>query len=242
MVRLSDFDVLSFDCYGTLIDWETGLLESLEPWLQSQKKELSRSEILEAFARHETFQEAATPDLPYPEILRRVHHQLAAEWDVAPSEGEAELFSASVGDWPAFDDSAGALTYLSRHYSLVILSNVDNDSFERSNDQLAVEFDWILTAEDIGSYKPNPHNFVYMLDQLASAQIAPEKILHAAQSQYHDHAPAKSLGLSTVWIDRRHDHEGWGATLAPETEIEVDFRFTSMAELVEHHRNELSGG
>lgn len=240
MARLSDFNVLSFDCYGTLIDWETGLLEALEPWLQGQQKELSKDEILETFARHESAQEMATPGMPYPEILARVHHLLAAEWGLYSSADDAALFGASVGDWLAFDDSAGALTYLRRYYKLVVLSNVDNKSIERSSDQLAVDFDWIFTAEDIGSYKPDPRNFVYMLDQLSAAQVPPEKILHTAQSVYHDHVPAKSLGLATNWIDRRHDREGWGATLAPDQEIETDFHYTSMADFVEHHRRELT--
>ena len=146
-------------------------------------------------------------------------------------------FGASVPDWPAFSDSAASLRYLRQHYQLVILSNVDRQSFSGSNERLGVAFDAVYTAQDIGSYKPDPANFDYMLAQMAARGVQPGAILHTAQSLFHDHAPAKQRGLATAWIDRRHDQPGWGAT-APSPGARYDFRFTSLADMVAAHQAE----
>ncbi|MBS0562102.1 MAG: HAD hydrolase-like protein, partial [Proteobacteria bacterium] len=160
-------------------------------------------------------------------------------WGVDATEEEHRRFGASVPDWPAFPDSAEALAYLKRHYKLVILSNVDRVSFAGSNKRLGVEFDAIYTAQDIGSYKPDPRNFQYMLDKLAGQGIGKADILHTAQSLFHDHVPAKRFGLAGAWIDRRADQGGgWGATAKPAEDARYDFRFTSLAEMAEAHRRE----
>ena len=138
-------------------------------------------------------------------------------------------FGASVPGWPAFPDSAAALRDLKRHYRLVILSNVDRESFSGSARRLGVDFDAVFTAEDIGSYKPDRRNFEYLLRELGKDGIGRDKILHTTQSLHHDHLPASRLGLATAWIDRRHERQGWGAT--PAAEVAVDFRFTSLAEM-----------
>ncbi|HKM64427.1 MAG TPA: haloacid dehalogenase type II [Acidisphaera sp.] len=238
-MQLTDFDVLTFDCYGTLIDWESGIYAALRPLLARTPGQKSREEVLETFARHESEQEAATPAMRYSDLLAVVHGRLARHWGVAPSEAEDRRFGASVSDWPAFEDTAGALQYLQKHYKLVILSNVDRESFKGSNPRLGVTFDAIYTAEDVGSYKPDPRNFAYMLDRLRERGIAPGQILHTAQSLFHDHVPAKQAGLATAWIDRRHDAQGWGATMPPSAGVQPDFRFTSMAALAEAHREAL---
>ena len=142
-------------------------------------------------------------------------------------------------DWPAFPDSAAALAYLKQHYKLVILSNVDRTSFAGSNRRLGVAFDAIYTAQDIGSYKPDPANFRYMLDHLAALGNGPGDILHTAQSLFHDHGPARRLGLASAWIDRRQDQQGWGATPPPPEGAGYDFRFPSMAALVQAHQDAL---
>lgn len=224
---LLSYDTLTFDCYGTLIDWEAGLLRALAATLPGVER--PAGEVLETFARFEAEEEAASPALPYPEILSRVHHRLAEEWCL--ERGNPEAFGASVGDWPAFPDSRDALRILERHYRLVILSNVDRRSFASSQARLGVDFDFVFTAEDIGSYKPDPRNFAFLLDRLGAAGVGRERILHTAQSLFHDHQPAASLGLATCWIDRRHDLEGWGATPPPATEVAVDFRFRSLGEM-----------
>lgn len=237
-MRLTDFRVLTFDCYGTLIDWEAGIHTALQPLLHKAAAPMPKDAALELFARHESAQEAETPDMIYADLLAVVHRRLAAELDLPATEAEHRRFGASVPDWPAFPDSAASLHYLKRHYQLVILSNVDRASFNGSNKRLEVEFDAIYTAQDVGSYKPDPANFTYMLDHLARRGIAPGAILHTAQSLFHDHAPARQAGLASAWIDRRHDQPGWGATMPP-PDATYDVRFTSMADMVQAHRAEL---
>jgi 2-haloacid dehalogenase len=234
-VRLSDFKVLSFDCYGTLIDWETGIWTALQP-LAAKAGGTAREAALTRFGQHEAAQEAETPSLKYRELLVRVHANLAAEWGVAADPAADNAFGASVGDWPAFPDSADALAYLKRHFKLVILSNIDRASFTGSNRRLGVSFDAICTAEDIGSYKPNPANFRYLLARLGELGHRPSDLLHVAQSLYHDHAPANAAGLKSAWIDRRAAEPGWGAT--PEAAAHYDFRFTTLAALAAAHRTE----
>ena len=238
-MRLTDFKVLTFDCYGTLIDWETGILHALRPLLRTSPVERSREDVLASFARHETAQEAETPDMIYSELLARVHRRLAEEWGLPASEADHRAFGGSVGDWPAFADSAAAVAYLKQFYKLVILSNVDRNSFAASSKRLGVPFDAVYTAEDIGSYKPDPRNFRYTIEALKQAGHAGRDILHVAQSLFHDHAPANAAGLRSAWIDRRAGAAGSGATLPPPAGVRYDFRFTSMAELVESHRDAL---
>ena len=240
-MRLGDFKVLTFDCYGTLIDWETGIVAALGPFFAARGLALSRDEMLASFARHESTQEAETPGLLYSALLTEVHRRLCAEWRVAAGEADHRAFAASVGDWPAFPDSPEALAYLARFYKLVVLSNVDRQSFARSAQRLGAAFDAVYTAEDIGSYKPDLENFRYMLGALARAGHAAGDILHTAQSLYHDHAPANAVGLRSAWIDRRAGAAGSGATPSPPAGVHWDFRFLSMAEMAEAHRRELAG-
>jgi 2-haloalkanoic acid dehalogenase type II len=241
MPRLSDFQVLTFDCYGTLIDWETGIARALGPWLQAQGVSVTRDQMLVAFAEAEAAQQQATPDLRYPELLERVHRAIAVRFGVAPDAAAAQAFGRSVGDWPAFADSADALAYLKRYCRLVILSNVDRASFAHSARRLGVEFDAVYTAEDIGSYKPDARNFEYMLAGLAEQGVTKRQILHTAQSLYHDHVPAKLLGLATCWIDRRAGQADAGASRAPEVEVRPDFRFATLGEMAAAHRAEIDG-
>ena len=240
-MRLSDFTVLTFDCYGTLIDWESGMVTALQPLTARVSRHLSRDTVLEAHARHESSQQAFTPARPYRELLAVVYKRLAEEWGVQATWDECLAYGNSIKDWPAFDDTAAALQYLKKHYKLVILSNVDNASFAFSNKRLQIEFDAIYTAEDIGSYKPSPRNFEYMLAKLEGLGVAKSEILHTAESLFHDHAPANGVGLASCWIHRRHDRPGFGATVNPGTMPKVDFRFTSMAELAAAHAREAGG-
>ena len=231
-MRLHDFQVLSFDCYGTLIDWETGITEALEPMLDDDPPDPDF--LLESFARLESAQQAATPGMPYPELLAGVHRQLAAELRRPTTPKLDAAFGASVPDWPAFPDSADALRYLKQHFRLIILSNIDRASFAASTRRLGVAFDAVFTAEDIGSYKPDPANFAYLLEHAGSP---PETILHTAQSLFHDHVPARHVNLATAWIDRRHAAGGWGAT-SPAERTSYDFRFETLEEMAEAHRAE----
>ena len=238
-MRLADFRVLTFDCYGTLIDWESGIYTALQPLLQQAGTSMPRDAVLETFAKHESDQQAQTPGMIYSELLTAVHRRLATAFSVVMPEPAHLRFGASVPDWPAFADSASSLQYLKNHYQLVILSNVDRDSFAGSNKRLGVEFDAIYTAQDVGSYKPDLANFAYMLDHLRDRGVEKASILHTAQSLFHDHGPAKQVGLASAWIDRRHEQGGWGATMPVLDAASYDFRFTSMADMVKAHQEEL---
>jgi 2-haloalkanoic acid dehalogenase type II len=232
-MRLNDFSVLSFDCYGTLIDWESGLFAALQPLLARRGVDLPRDAALAVFAAHESRQQAATPAMRYADLLAEVHGQLARVWGVTEDAAENARFGASVGDWPAFPDTVDALRRLQRRCKLVILSNVDRDSFRTSSARLGVAFDAVYTAQDIGSYKPDPRNFVYLFERLAEQGIARRQVLHVAQSLFHDHAPANVAGLASVWIDRRHAAQGWGATAPPPAGVRWDWRFDSLGALAD---------
>jgi 2-haloacid dehalogenase len=235
-MKLSDFDVLSFDCYGTLIDWESGIHAALAPLLSRANVGLSRDRVLEAFAGIESRQQVLTPAMMYADLLAEVHGQLATTWGVVRDPAEDARFGGSIGDWPAFPDTVEALRYLKQHFRLVILSNVDRTSFQATNERLGVAFDAIYTAQDIGSYKPDPRNFAYLLDRLQEQGVAKARLLHVAQSLFHDHVPANAIGLASAWIDRRHDAGGWGATAPVPADVRYDFRFTSLGALAEAHR------
>jgi len=235
-MQLSQFKALSFDCYGTLIDWEAGLGQALRPL--ANRSGTSPEQLIEAYGPIEHDLEEIHPETRYSELLERVHERLCDDLGVERNEAEAVALGASVPDWPAFPDSAEALDYLKGHFQLVILSNVDRQSFAGSNRRLGVEFDHIYTAEDIGSYKPSLRNFDYMLSHLEEAGIGKGDLLHVAQSLFHDHVPANKLGIASAWIDRRHDKPGSGATVVPDPLPHYDFRFTSLAALADAHRAE----
>lgn len=240
-MRLTDFDALSFDCYGTLIDWETGILATLRPWAERRDLALGDDALLAEFSRLEPEQEAARPATLYPDVLAEVFRALGRHFGRSVSDAEAGAFGQSVKDWPAFPDSATALAYLKRHYKLAILSNVDRASFAHSNRRLGVEFDLIVTAEDVGSYKPTPRNFEVLLERLATLGVAKERLLHTAESLFHDHVPAKRFGLATAWVYRRAGKGSFGATRAPDENVKPDWQVTTLAELTDLHRREIGG-
>src|SRR6185436_7534323 len=232
---ITQFNTLTFDCYGTLIDWERGILAELEPWAAKHHLQLESNALLEAFGETEARCEAEMPRALYPEILEEVLRRLAAKWSVTLDAGEAETFGASVGRWPAFPDSPAALQYLKKHYKLVIISNVDHGSFAKSQARLGVDFDCVITAQDVGSYKPDRRNFEFALARIKEALgVERRDVLHVAQSLFHDIVPAKSIGLRTMWINRRKGLAGWGATPAPGAagaEAQPDFEVASLGEL-----------
>jgi 2-haloacid dehalogenase len=228
-VRLAEFDALSFDCYGTLIDWEAGITAVLSRWARSRGLRVAPEALLAAYARHEAAAESGHPRDLYPAILARSMRDLGSELGAAVSEEDAQALARSVPDWPAFADSRDALRTLGAWYKLIIVSNVDRGSFAASNRRLAVTFTSVLTAQDIGSYKPAPGNFEALTAEAARLGVGQGRLLHVAQSLFHDHIPAKQAGLPTVWINRRHDRPGWGATPAPPADIVPDWEFPSMA-------------
>ncbi len=197
---------------------------------------------MEAFARLQYEHESRTPELLYPDVLAAAWRDLAAHWDIPWAEDDAYAFGWSVGRWPAFADSAASLRYLKRFYKLVIISNVDRASFARSSEKLGVTFDKIITAEDVGSYKPSPRSFEYALRALGEMGIAKETVLHTAQSLFHDIVPARDFGLKTMWINRRKGKTGSGATPAVAVKVKPDFEVASLAEFVTRHQAELGEG
>ena len=216
-----------------MIDWERGILTQLRPWLANQGRPLEDTEILEAFGIAESAQQVETPDALYPLILREVHTRLAARWGLAQDEPAAGRFGASVGRWPAFPDSHQALTRLGKRFRLVILSNVDRGSFSRTNKLLNVGFDAIYTAEDIGSYKPDPRNFAHLITSEQEAGYSTQEILHVGQSLFHDHVPASEAGLATCWIQRPSRAGDHGAARLPDHRPNVDYHLASLAELAD---------
>ena len=235
---LKDFRVLTFDCYGTLIDWESGILAGLKPLTDRLDRQIPHNEILESHAWHESRQQLTTPGMPYADLLATVYRRLAEEWSMPATWDECLAYGNSVSKWPAFPDSVDALRYLKQHFRLVILSNVDNASFAASNERLGVEFDAIFTAQDIGSYKPARRNFEYMLSNLVRLGFTKADILHVAESLYHDHAPANELAISNCRIYRRRGKEGFGAAMNPQAVPSCDFVFDSMQDLAAAHARE----
>ena len=261
MARLTDYRVLTFDCYGTLIDWETGIWDALQPLIMDnddaggaraaqavraagdtgaagdiRNAGVTREDALHAFAQCESRQEQATPGLRYPELLARVHRRIAETLGLRTRSALDEAFGASVPLWPAFPDSADALRALKRYYKLVILSNVHHEGIAASNRKLGVRFDAVYTAEDIGSYKPADANYEYLLAHLQSdLGLGRSDVLHTAQSLHHDHVPANRFGLANAWIDRQRLSAGgnWGATAPVDPMPSTDFVFFSMGEMAE---------
>jgi 2-haloalkanoic acid dehalogenase type II len=225
----SAFDALTFDCYGTLIDWEAGILAALKPMLPGDAR-TTDDELLVEYANAEAALEAG-PYLRYREVLGQGLAAVARAHGGDPDEAAIARAGGSVADWPAFPDSAAALQRLKTRFRLGVLTNCDDDLFAASNARLGVAFDWIVTAQQVGSYKPNEANFAALIDRLGADDVPKERILHVAQSLFHDHVPAGRLGFRSVWIDRRHDRAGGGAT--PPADARPDATFPSMAAFVE---------
>jgi 2-haloalkanoic acid dehalogenase type II len=242
---LADYTTLTFDCYGTLIDWESGIWDAYQPLIAaSGRADITRAGALAAHARLESAQQTSMPGMLYPELLARVHGGFANRYGLETTKEMDAAFGASVPHWPAFPDTADALRRLGQRYKLVILSNVNRAGFAASNAKLGVTFDAIYTAEDIGSYKPTARNFEHMLERLeADHGITKGEILHTAQSLFHDHVPAGDFGLARAWIDRQGLSKGgaWGATAEVPERPEVDFLFPTMAAMADAVEAETKG-
>jgi len=226
MLHFDAYDVLTFDCYGTLIDWEQGILTALRPVLYAHGIALGDEDILECYAELEAAAEQG-PFQPYNALLRQVMEGFGRRWQFSPSQDALQCLVASVAQWPPFPDTVAALEKLSRRYRLAIVSNIDDDLFAQSARLLRVPFDWVITAERVQSYKPALRNFQAALEHIGHPQ---SRVLHIAQSLYHDIAPAQQLGLSTVWVNRRHGQIGAGAT--PVAQATPDLEVPDLAALV----------
>lgn len=223
MIDPNAYDVLSFDCYGTLIDWERGILDAMRPLLARHSVSLSDDDLLESYASIEEALEKEEYQR-YRELLGNVVRGFGERYGFVPSDVDVTALPESVKDWPAFPDTADALAKLATRYDLVILSNIDDDLFAGSLPKLGVTFRDVITAQRAGSYKPSLNNFRLLRERIGGDT---SRLLHVAQSLFHDIAPAKAMGLSTVWVNRRHDRPGHGAT--PPAEATPDLEAPDMA-------------
>ena len=215
---LERLEVLSFDCYGTLIDWEAGILGALQTLLQRHCMEVTDAEILSLFAAKEAQAEAA-PYQSYRRVLRQVVVDIAEELRLSLTRRQQHCLADSIAGWEPYPDTVAALRELGKRYRLAILSNVDDDLFALSAAKLPVSFDWVITAQQVGSYKPAPRNFLYLIEQIG---VPANSILHVARSLYHDIVPADQLGLKAVWVNRQRAVRLVGADLGPAARAGAD--------------------
>jgi len=230
MIDFGRFTHLTFDCYGTLIDWEKGILDAVGSVLRLHGVSTSDETVLRLYTKLEAEQESG-PYKTYREVLRGVMSGLAAELAFPASIADLDALPDSVGLWPPFTDTVAALRRLSERYKLVILSNIDDALFAQTAPLLQVRFSDIITAQQVGSYKPSLQNFRFALDRLG---VPASQVLHVAQSLYHDHVPAKRLGFTTVWVNRPSRLAGTGLALPAEVlpDLEVP-DLESLADAVE---------
>ncbi|KAL4911847.1 HAD-like domain-containing protein [Aspergillus aurantiobrunneus] len=230
-MQLSSYRLLTFDVYGTLVDWESGILAALQPSLSKHSASLPRAQILHAYHDLEKAQQTKTPSMLYCDVLATIHAPLLENLGLpSPTPEESKAFGESVGHWPAFPDTVAALHRLQRKYKLAVLSNVDRESFSKTNRGSlgGFEFDLVITAQDVGSYKPDVRNFEFMLEAVKGRfGVAREEVLQTAQSQFHDHHPARKVGVKSVWIERP------GATMGNLAENVFDWRFETLGEMAD---------
>jgi len=210
VIDFGRIDVVSFDCYGTLIDWESGILEALAPLRAQGGVRATDDELLEHYARLETVLESGD-HVSYKEVLRGVARGFARRFSISEADFDADALAVSLPRWRPFHDTVESLRRLKQRFRLAIISNTDDDLFAHTARTLEVPFDFVVTAEEVGAYKPSTRNFTFALEK---AGVPKERWLHVAQSRFHDVAPARSLGLATVWVNRRGSRPGHGATAA----------------------------
>ncbi|HVT37603.1 MAG TPA: haloacid dehalogenase type II [Gemmatimonadaceae bacterium] len=209
MLDLTRFSALTFDCYGTLIDWESGLLDAFARLVAPYGITADAESLLAQFAAIEARLEAE-PYQMYRSVLRSTFLEMGPRLGFSPRSTDADKFAGSVDLWPAFADSSAALKGLKTKFRLGVISNIDDDLLAYSLAKLGVSFDWVITAQQVGAYKPAPAIFHAALERV---DVPRDRILHVAQSLYHDIGPANALGLPSVWVNRRSGKAGSGATL-----------------------------
>jgi 2-haloacid dehalogenase len=207
MLDFERFEAVSFDCYGTLIDWESGIVGAVRPVLETRGLDLSDTQILALFADIEPMAQRVQ-FVEYRQVLRDVMVELSRRTGFSPDDADLDCLVDSLPDWPPFPDTVDALRAMKSRYKVAIISNIDDDLFALTARRLEVEFDQVITSQQARSYKPSLHNFVLALDRIA---VSPDRLLHVAESTFHDVAPAKSMGLSVVWVNR-HGGREIGAT------------------------------
>ncbi len=241
--KFSEFNTLTFDVVGTLIDFESGILEWFRPSLKNKNVEKSDEEILTAFAICEDRYQIEAPDKPFTAMLPLIHRDMSLQWNIDPSDNEAIEFQESIQTWPAFPDTVAALEELKSRYRLVAVTNADTWALKYMSATMGDPFDEQIACDEVGVNKPSPRVFDYILEKLASFDVGKTDILHTAQSQYHDIVPAMKLRFSTMWIERRQGKESFGATPKPNQVIEPTYHANSMEDFVRqiHEEDEYSG-
>lgn len=229
MIDLTRYSALSFDVYGTLIDWEAGISAVLTEWANRQGNGMGDEDLLLAYADNEAAVEREYPGLAYCEVLQAAFRRTAADLGLPATDEDVQVLGRSVPEWPAFADTSEALARLKQHYKLVVLSNVHQQGIDGSIARMGVDFDQVNTAQMVGSYKPDARNFVVLIERVRELGTEKSRLLHVAQSLFHDHVPGKQVGLDSIWINRRHDKPGWGATPKPEGEVAPNLEFPSLA-------------
>lgn len=227
MLDFNRFEVLTFDCYGTLIDWETGILSALRRVLSAHEKNIDDATLLKLYGDFEQRSEQG-PFSPYREVLESVVRQFGDELRFTPTLEEARSLPASLSTWQPWPDTAAALRQLKTRFRLAILSNVDDDLFALTRPKLEVEFDEVITAQQAQAYKPSLKLFELALSRIHAPA---HRVLHVGQSIYHDVIPAQALGLATVWINRPSARPGVGAVKS--AEATPDLTVSSLAQLAE---------
>jgi 2-haloacid dehalogenase len=225
MLDFSRFEIITFDCYGTLINWEEGILRSLHRILSDHGKDTDDTTILRLYGDFEARAEQGEYRC-YRDVLRSVIRQFGEHFGFTPREQEVSSLHESLKEWRPWPDTVSALVELRRRFRLAIISNVDDDLFAGTLPQLGVEFDQIITAQQAGAYKPSRKFFELALSRIA---VPASRVLHVGQSIYNDVIPAQALGLSTVWVNRPSARKGVGAVKA--VEGHPDLRVSSLAEL-----------
>jgi 2-haloacid dehalogenase len=225
MLDFNRFEILTFDCYGTLIDWETGILSTLHRILSAHGKKIDDATLLKLYGEFEQRCEEGSYQ-PYRVVLKSVVRQFGAELGFAPTREEALFLADSLPNWKPWPDTAAALRQLRTRFRLAILSNVDDDLFAATRPQLGVEFDEVITAQQAQAYKPSLKLFELALSRIKAPA---HRVLHVGQSIYHDVIPAETLGLATVWVNRPSARPGVGAVKA--AEAKPDLTVSSLAEL-----------
>jgi putative hydrolase of the HAD superfamily len=226
---LTMFKLLTFDVVGTLIDFESGLID----YFKSKKPGLADQDILVAYAVAEDRQHHATPRTPFPSMLAPMYREMAAALGLPATQSDIDGLRLSIPRWPAFPDSVAALKRLRKHFRLVAMTNSDNWALDNFARMLGQPFDDRITAEDVGWNKPDPQFFAYARGRQSAHGFILSDFLHVAQSQYHDIVVAKRLGYNTCWIERRKGKQGTGATPAVWETAEPDYHFASLAELAD---------
>lgn len=232
-MALQDRKILTFDVVGTLIDFETGVLNYLRPIVAQTGGTIDDQKLLGSYGKAEDVQHGLMPGQPFPIMMAPIYRLLAAEFGLPDSDELAEGFRLSIPVWPAFPDSVTALRQLKRHFRLVAMTNSDNWALGHFSRTLEMPFDDTVTAEDVGTCKPDPQFFAYARGRQSPQGYEFGDYLHVAQSQYHDIGIAKQLGYEVCWIERRQGQAGFGGTPAPERLTKPDYHFSTLAQLAD---------